>query len=35
MYAYTNVNNALSAEGLMYVSNVGIKAFFPLLPTRL
>lgn len=27
VYAYTNANDALSAEGLMYVSNVGDKAF--------
>ena len=27
VYAYTNANDALSAEGLMYVSNVGVKAF--------
>ena len=27
MYAYTNAYDALSAEGLMYVSNVGVKAF--------
>ena len=27
VYAYTNANDARSAEGLMYVSNVGVKAF--------
>ena len=27
VYAYTNANDALSDEGLMYVSNVGVKAF--------
>ena len=27
VYAYTNAYDALSAEGLMYVSNVGVKAF--------
>ena len=27
VYAYTNANDALSNEGLMYVSNVGTKAF--------
>lgn len=27
VYAYTNANDALSVEGLMYVSNVGVKAF--------
>lgn len=27
VYAYTNAYDAFSAEGLMYVSNVGVKAF--------
>ena len=27
VYAYTNAKDALSDEGLMYVSNVGVKAF--------